>query len=246
MIVDEHASIGAALLRRIQDEAAEGRRFVVFEMPLEGASYQVVARLLYRDLFRQNLETIFGFAVNLDWARQHHSGAARRGASAARAGEGVAISIADDRGQPVAGARAAVAPGAPTSSRTFPSMFFNPVIAAADPPVKLQRRSWTVRAATRGDSSLLVASSDANRMLVLGLVAAATLAIGIGLSRRATRAKLRLAELRADFVASVTHEFKTPIATIRAAGDTLVADRLDGGGGASGTTPGSSSRNRGA
>jgi signal transduction histidine kinase len=229
VIVDEHASVGAALLQRIQDEAAEGRRFVVFEMPLEGASYQVVARLLYRDLFRQNLETIFGFAVNLDWARQHYFPALLdEAASAARAGEGVAISIADDRGQPVAGAGAAVAPGAPTSNRTFPLMFFNPVIAAADPPVKLQRRSWTVRAATRGDSSLLVASSDANRMLVLGLVAAATLAIGIGLSVRAARAKLRLAELRADFVASVTHEFKTPIATIRAAGDTLVADRLDG------------------
>ena len=128
----------------------------------------------------------------------------------------------------MAGARAAVAPGAPTSNRTFPLMFFNPVIAAADPPAKLQRRSWTVRATTRGDSSLLAASSDANRMLVLGLVAAATLAIGIGLSVRAARARLRLAELRADFVASVTHEFKTPIATIRAAGDTLVADRLDG------------------
>ena len=74
-------------------------------------------------------------------------------------------------------------------------------------------------------------------MLVLGLVAAATLAIGIALSVRAARARLRLAELRADFVASVTHEFKTPIATIRAAGDTLVADRLDGRRGAAGLRP---------
>jgi two-component system phosphate regulon sensor histidine kinase PhoR len=107
-------------------------------------------------------------------------------------------------------------------------MFFNPVIAAADPPAKLRRRSWTIRAATRGDSSLLAASGDANRILVLGLVATATLAGGIALSVRAARARLRLAELRSDFVASVTHEFKTPIATIRAAGDTLAADRLDG------------------
>ena len=230
VIVDEHASIGPALLQRIQDEAAEGRRFVVVEIPLEGVTYQVVARLLYRDVFRQNLQTIFGFAVNLDWARQHYFPALLdEAASAARAGQGVAIAIADERNQPVAGALAAViAPGAPTSDRTFPLMFFNPVIAAADPPVKLQRRSWTVRAATRVDSSLLLASADANRMLVLGLVAAATLAIGIALSVRAARARLRLAELRADFVASVTHEFKTPIATIRAAGDTLVADRLEG------------------
>ena len=54
------------------------------------------------------------------------------------------------------------------------------------------------------------------------------LAGGIILSLRAARAGLRLSELRSDFVASVTHEFKTPIATIRAAGETLAAGRLDG------------------
>lgn len=230
VIVDEHASVGPAILQRIQDGAAEGRRFAVFEMELQGVPYQVVARLFYRDVFRQNLETIFGFVVNLEWSRQHYFPAQLDEAvSAARSGEGVALAISDDRGQPVAGPRAGmVVSGAPTSDRMFPLMFFNPVIAAADPPAKLRRRSWTIRAATRGDSSLLAASGDANRILVLGLVATATLAGGIALSVRAARARLRLAELRSDFVASVTHEFKTPIATIRAAGDTLAADRLDG------------------
>ena len=228
VIVDEHASVGSTLLRRIQDDAAEGRRFIVFETPLEGTSYQVVVRLLYRDVFRQNLETVIGFVVNLDWARQHYFPALLDEAVADRAGEGVAIEIADDRGRPVAGVDAGVGSGAPASDRTFPLMFFNPVIAAADSPARLQRRSWTIRATTRGDSSVLAALADANRMRALGLVAAATLAVGIALSVRAARARLRLAELRSDFVASVTHEFKTPIATIRAAGETLVADRLDG------------------
>jgi signal transduction histidine kinase len=227
VIVDEQASIGPPLLRRIQDDAAEGRRFVVFETELQDTPYQVVARLLYRDVFHQNVDTIFGFVVNMEWARQHYFPAMLDDAvSAARTGEGVALAIIDDGGAPVAG-DTAVAPGEPASTRTFPLLFFNPVIAAADPPGRLQRRSWTIRAATRADSSLLTASADANRMLLLGLVAAATLAVGIALSVRAARARLRLAELRADFVASVTHEFKTPIATIRAAGDTLAADRLD-------------------
>ena len=227
VIVDEQASIASALLRRIQDDAAQGRRFVVFDTELQGAPYQVVARLLYRDVFHQNVDTIFGFVVNLDWTRQHYFPAMLEAVSAARAGEGVALAISDDGGAPVAG-DPAVAPGEPASSRAFPLMFFNPVIAAADPPGRLRRRSWTIRAATRTDSSLLAASADANQMLVLGFVAALTLATGIALSVRAARARLRLAELRADFVASVTHEFKTPIATIRAAGDTLVADRLEG------------------
>lgn len=229
VIVDEHASVGPALLRRIQDDAAEGRRFIVFETQLEGTPYQVVARLLYRDVFRQKLETIVGFAVNLDWAHQHYFPALLDEAVVGDpAGEEIAIAIADDRGRTVAGGRAGVVSGAPASDRTFPLMFFNPVIAAADSPARLQRRVWTIRATTRADSSLLAASADATRMRVLGLVAAATLAAGIVLSVRAARARLRLAELRSDFVASVTHEFKTPIATIRAAGETLASDRLDG------------------
>ena len=56
-------------------------------------------------------------------------------ASANRAGEGMAISISDERGEPIAGAGSSrLVAGAPTSDRTFPLMFFNPVIAAAEPP----------------------------------------------------------------------------------------------------------------
>ena len=36
----------------------------------------------------------------------------------------------------------------------------------------------------------------------------------------------RLTELRSEFVSTVTHELKTPIATIRAAGDTIVRGRI--------------------
>src|SRR6185295_6832335 len=46
------------------------------------------------------------------------------------------------------------------------------------------------------------------------------------LMARAVRARAHLAELRSEFVSSVTHELKTPIAAIRAAGDTLVSGRI--------------------
>ena len=47
------------------------------------------------------------------------------------------------------------------------------------------------------------------------------------LTARAPSARARsLAEMRSEFVATVTHELKTPIATIRAVGDSLASGRV--------------------
>jgi signal transduction histidine kinase len=46
------------------------------------------------------------------------------------------------------------------------------------------------------------------------------------MTARATQARAALAQLRSEFVATVTHELKTPIATIRAAGDTMARGRV--------------------
>jgi signal transduction histidine kinase len=106
-------------------------------------------------------------------------------------------------------------------------MFFNPQLVAADPPPDLGRQLWVVEAAARDDSSFVAALDAGNRMLVLQLIATVALALGVLLTVLAYRAKLRLVDLQADFVSSVTHEFKTPIATIQAASESLAAGRID-------------------
>jgi two-component system phosphate regulon sensor histidine kinase PhoR len=115
----------------------------------------------------------------------------------------------------------------PSSLRPFPLMFFNSSLVAVAPPADLQRQSWRVHADTSADPMLRVAVAGADRMLILGAVASGALALGLVLCVRAARASGRLAELRSEFVSGVTHELKTPIATIRAVGETLVSDRID-------------------
>src|SRR6185503_18744419 len=43
---------------------------------------------------------------------------------------------------------------------------------------------------------------------------------------RVDRDRAKLAQIRSDFVASVTHELKTPISAIRAAGETVISGRV--------------------
>jgi signal transduction histidine kinase len=211
----------------VHDAAIRGRPFVVLETTLDGTPYQVVARLLYQDPLRQNIETAFGFLVNLAWAKQHYFAGLLQQTLPGDNGRGsVAVSVYDEKGRAVAddGAHPGTS-SAYVSKRAFPPLFFNPLLAAAEPSSG-KRRTWTIQAAPRQDSSLIEAAGAANRMLILQILAAAMLAAGIILSLQAAYASQRLSELRSDFVASVTHEFKTPIATIRAAGETLAAGRI--------------------
>jgi two-component system phosphate regulon sensor histidine kinase PhoR len=79
-----------------------------------------------------------------------------------------------------------------------------------------------------GDVALSQAISGANRTFLIGAASAFALAIGLVMTARAERTNARLAEMRSDFVSTVTHELKTPIATIRAAAETWSQNRLSG------------------
>ena len=62
--------------------------------------------------------------------------------------------------------------------------------------------------------------------MAVGVTASIALVVALILMAQAQQARTRLANLRADFVSAVTHELKTPIATIQAAAETLLRDRL--------------------
>jgi len=224
VVIDERSPIGGRVLDLIQQNAGQGRPFVVFETTLNGTPYQVIARLLYRDSIRQNIVTVFGFMVNLTWVRENYFGGLLRQTQPANNFRSpVDLSILDERGQIVAATGTGKAAAKSPNRRQFRPMFFSPLLVATSAQ---RRRWWTIEAATSADSSLLAAVGVANRILIMQIAAAVMLSCGIVLSLSAARAGLRLSELRSDFVASVTHEFKTPIATIRAAGETLAAGRL--------------------
>ena len=210
---------------RIRRDADSRRTFSVFELPLAGDRYQVVARILYRDALRDHVEAVFGFTVNLKWVREHYfSEVTRQVARIGDTDERLALAVIDDDGVQVAGD---ANPGSgPVLREAFPMAFFDPAAIELDPPPDLPRERWTVSVRYADDPALRQAIAGANRTLIVATVAALSLGIGLVLTLRAARANARLADMRSDFVSAVTHEIKTPIATIRAIGDTMAAGRV--------------------
>ena len=190
-----------------------------------GTPYQVVALVSYADPLREQPAAVFGFMVNLNWAREHYF--ADLVAQVARiegSDRAIEFSVVDDVNRPVVG------PGGLGQStarqQPFPIAFFDPLIVAVDPPADLHVNTWMAVANPVHDPTLAAAESGARRTLAVGAVMALALTIGLWLSLEAGRASETLADMRADFVSAVTHELKTPIANMRAIHETLASGRV--------------------
>jgi signal transduction histidine kinase len=216
----------AALRRRVESDIVKRRRYSVFDTSIGGAPYQVVALLTYEGMARERLDRVFGVAVNLEWARDHYfNDILQQVAQIAGSGSATSFAIVDEQGRRVAGtlepdARQTVA------TREFPVLFFDPTLVAVDPPADLTQRFWTVATSAAGDPTFVLAARGARRSLVVVGAGVTLLALSLVATARAARSSAALAAVRADFVATVTHELKTPLSTIRAVGETLARGRI--------------------
>lgn len=219
--------VGRMLLNRIARDVADGKRFAIFNVKLHDSDYQVVALLSYTDPARQTLQAIVGFMVDLAWVRHNYFQELAGQVVRIQAGDdaGLNLAIVDSHGSPIVGTSVAGADDAPSSRRRFSLLFFDPGLVALDPPNDLEHETWTAWAIVSGDRALLAARIGARRTLGIASVSALVLAVGTVLTIRAARANARLMAMRSDFVSAVTHELKTPIATIRAVSETVASGR---------------------
>ena len=103
----------------------------------------------------------------------------------------------------------------------FPLLFIDPALVRSISSRPARVREWTVHVRSLPDPALLATLQGARRMFILISIAAAASLLALVLTVRADRASAALASMKSDFVAAVTHELKTPVATIRLVGDTL-------------------------
>ncbi len=207
--------------------------FAVFETVVAGRTYQVVVNFFYNIDNQKDLSGLVGFTADLDWVREFYFDELLRQLARIGGSPGdISLEIVDEAGHLVASNYAnssppSVADGAASAQRGFQLVFFDRSLMTFLPADAFPARMWTARA--RVISGSPVAASSIGSDGAFGLMAAAAVALVVALlvTVRGIRVAAELAGMKSDFVSSVTHELKTPLAGIRLIADTLVRGRYD-------------------
>jgi signal transduction histidine kinase len=218
----ERAPFSAEFVSRLEHEASRGSRTAVFQTAIGGDDYQVIARLLYGDEVGTALKGVFGFTVNLSWVRQHYlPDMARQVAQIAGMADELTVQVLDEDGRDLVAIGGTSVPGS-VKSRQLPLLFADPLLFPPDPPKRSHRSHFTIEVGIKADPARQAAFLSARRMALFTSGAVLALGVGFLMTARAIQIQARLAELRSDFVSTVTHNLKAPITSIRILGETLV------------------------
>lgn len=215
-------------IARIRKDATHRKRFAASEAVIEGVPYQVVVHLLYDDVTGAGrLFGMVGYTVNLPWARKEYFNelvgqVARIGGE----GDDMALTITDHRGEIVASTASSPDPGPAPHARKFPIMFFDDNLTEVGQAAKSSEH-WTALVTPVPGQAEPAALSGQRMFALMGLAALGSL-ISVGVIARAIVVKSQLIAMKSEFVSTVTHELKTPLALMRLVADTLVTGRYTG------------------
>jgi len=217
------------LVASVRKHADAASPFVMLEESINGTPYQIVAHALYASAPSHTLLGFIAFTVNEQWLHAQYFdplveqvakiGGPSTGLGAGGRG-GLSITVSDDEGRVVTKA-APVEPDSGDLHTRFPLLFIDPALVKSLPSRPTRVREWTVHVRSLPDQALLATLQGARRMFILISIAAGASLVALVLTVRADRASAALASMKSDFVAAVTHELKTPVASIRLVGDTL-------------------------
>jgi two-component system, OmpR family, phosphate regulon sensor histidine kinase PhoR len=215
----------AGLVAAVRKDATAASPFMMLERPVDGTPYQIVAHALFESSPPHALLGFMAFTVNERWVHaQYFDPLVEQVARIDKSLGGVSITVSDDEGRAVTKAAPVEPDGGSEPHSRFPLLFFDPALVKSISSRPTRVREWTVHVRSLPNQALL-ATQGAERMFFLISIAAGASLLALVLTVRADRASAALASMKSDFVAAVTHELKTPVASIRLVADTLANGR---------------------
>jgi signal transduction histidine kinase len=223
-VMERDPAHARALVQALQQRVVPGKRFLLFDCALDGMPYQVVARTVPGT---NESVRVVGFTINVAWVREHYfRELVREVSNIADVNESLSIGIEDEQGRVVAATRPFRSMG-PVRERPFSPMFFDAAMLSTLAPGTPAKPLWKARVDATDDPMLSAARGATVTTNAVLAAAAIASVVGLLLTSRAVRARAVLAAMQSDFIATVTHELKTPLASIRLMGETLGRGRYE-------------------
>jgi signal transduction histidine kinase len=216
----------SALVDQVRALGRTRQRFGAFDTVLGGDRYQVVVHLLYHTIGARQLFGAVGFTVNLDWVGENYFHEILQQIS--RIGhveDSIALAVSDDRGRIVATTRPGVGATDILHERRFPLSFLDADLIGVSTGVQPSVPEWTLSVSAGDDRTLAAAAIGSSRTTWLIVLSAVVALMGVLFTLRALKASADLAEMQSEFVASATHELKTPLALFQLVAETLAKGR---------------------
>lgn len=225
-----HTVLEGRIVPRLRDLSEHRRAIVTMQETIQGRPHYVQAQIRFANAAtRDRMSSFIGFSVDSERMRTEYFPALLRaklaGIQQPTGFPPLVATLFDESG------RVIVDSGPQPSrqfidERKFPLVFFDRELLQYAAPLETHREVWRLSVGYGNQPiEAIVAASTRPQKALLAMLALA-LGFGVFFVARAAAREVRLAELKANFVSSVSHDLKTPLALIQLFAETLELGRL--------------------
>ena len=221
--------VGAVILPRLEQLLAQKRAIVAFPATIGGRRKYVQVQLRFPSADRNTISSFIGLVVDADEMRAVHLPAMMKARLATVQHLGgfpqLDLTLRDAQGHAVFSSSPAQG-DVFVDQRSFPLVFFDRELLEYAAPFEAEPETWTLQTGFGNRTIAAIAESSSRPQLALMAMLALVMAAGVFFVAGAAAREVRLAELKSNFVASVSHDLKTPLALIQLFAETLELGRV--------------------
>jgi signal transduction histidine kinase len=227
----EDRALGNKLLPRLRQLVDTRRAIVAFTETINGRPHYVQAQLRFEGPARERMTSVVAFAVDAERLRTQFVPAVLRDwLASVQQPSGfprLETEVLDEDGKHIFASHPDRTDHfAPVDERSFAIIFFDKELLEFAAPYEQHREVWGIRTSYGPQPIPEIVSASTRPQLALMIVLALAMGLGVFLVAGAAAREVRVAELKSNFVASVSHDLKTPLALIQLFAETLELGRV--------------------
>jgi signal transduction histidine kinase len=221
--------VAAVVMPRLRQLLEHKRAIVAFPATIGGRRKYVQVQLRFPSPDRDTFSSFIALVVDAEAMRTVHLPAMMKARLATVQHLGgfpqLDLSLRDAKGQ-VIFTSSPEATDVFVDQRSFPLVFFDRELLEYAAPFEVEPETWTLQTGFGNRTIAAIAESSSRPQLALMAMLALVMAAGVFFVAGAAAREVRLAELKSNFVASVSHDLKTPLALIQLFAETLELGRV--------------------